>query len=74
MSANERQVDGDHYKTKIQPWDFIEANNLTFIEGNIVKYVTRHRSKNGVRDLRKAQHYLEKLIEIEQSRELTDEN
>lgn len=71
-SVNEKQVDGDHYKTEIQPWDFIEANNLTFIEGNIVKYVARHRSKNGVRDLRKAQHYLEKLIEIEQLRELPD--
>lgn len=72
VAANDKQVDGDHYKTEIQPWDFIEANNLTFIEGNIIKYVARHRSKNGVRDLRKAQHYLEKLIEIEQSRELPD--
>ena len=72
MSANEKQVDGEHYQTEIQPWDFIEANRLTFIEGNIVKYVCRHRQKNGVRDLKKAQHYLEKLIEIEQSKPLGD--
>ena len=64
-TANGQQVDGNHYQTEIQPWDFIEANKLTFIEGNIVKYVSRHRKKNGVRDLMKAKHYLEKLIEIE---------
>jgi len=71
-TANDQQVDGSHYQTEIQPWDFIEANKLTFIEGNIVKYVARHRKKNGVRDLMKAKHYLEKLIEIEQSKPLGD--
>jgi len=71
-TANDQQVDGNHYQTEIQPWDFIEANKLTFIEGNIVKYVARHRKKNGVRDLMKAKHYLEKLIEIEQSKPLGD--
>lgn len=73
-TANDQQVDGNHYQTEIQPWDFIEANKLTFIEGNIVKYVSRHRKKNGVRDLMKAKHYLEKLIEIEQSKSLGDNN
>ena len=66
MTANETQVGGDHYKAKaVQPWDFIIANGLGFLDGNIVKYVTRFRSKGGVEDLRKAQHYLEKLIEVE---------
>ena len=74
MTANENQVDGDHYKTEIQPWDFIEANNLTFIEGNIVKYVARHRKKNGIHDLMKAKHYLEKLIEVEQTKLLEEES
>ena len=69
MSANDKQIDGDHYQTEIQPWDFIESNRLTFIEGNIVKYVCRHRQKNGLRDLEKAKHYLEKLIEIETAKE-----
>lgn len=66
MTANDTQVGGDHYKAKaVQPWDFIIANGLGFLDGNIVKYVTRFRSKGGVEDLRKAQHYLEKLIEVE---------
>ena len=62
--ANDRQVDGDHYKNRaIQPWDYIVANKLGFLEGNIVKYVTRHGEKNGLADLEKARHYLDKLIE-----------
>ena len=44
--ATDRQVGGDHYKTcKIQPVDYIVENNLTFLEGNVVKYITRHRRK-----------------------------
>jgi hypothetical protein len=66
MSANEIQVAGSHYKTKaIQPWDYIAANELGYFEGNIVKYVSRWRDKGGVQDLRKAQHYLDKLIELQ---------
>ena len=72
--ANDRQVDGDHYQTEIQPWDFIVANEIPFLEGNVIKYVCRHREKNGVRDLMKAKHYLEKLIEVEQSKPLGDNN
>ena len=65
MNANEIQVAGSHYKTKaIQPWDYIAANELGYFEGNIVKYVSRWRDKGGVEDLRKAKHYLEKLIEL----------
>ena len=49
MSALDKQVDGDHYKTqKIQPVEYIHANNLDFFEGNVVKYVTRWRNKNGL--------------------------
>lgn len=60
-----RQVGGDHYRNmKITPWDFIVANGLDFFEGNIVKYVTRWRRKGGAEDLKKARHYLDKLIEI----------
>jgi hypothetical protein len=60
----ETQIGGDHYqKLKIQPLDYIQANNLGFIEGNIIKYVTRYKDKNGVEDLKKAQHYLNYLIE-----------
>ena len=64
--ANKTQVAGSHYKAKtIQPWDYIAANRLGYFEGNIVKYVSRWRDKGGVEDLRKARHYLDKLIELE---------
>ena len=63
--ANTRQEGGNHYKTlAIQPWDYIIQNNLGFLEGNIIKYVTRWRHKEGVQDLQKARHFLDKLIEV----------
>lgn len=66
-NANATQVGGDHYKSKtIQPWDYITSNGLTYLEGCVVKYVSRHREKGGVDDLKKARHYLDKLIEVEQ--------
>lgn len=66
MSANDRQEGGDHYRSKaIQPWDVIEKNRMGFFDGNALKYVMRFSDKGGVEDLRKAIHYLEKLIEIE---------
>jgi len=69
-TANESQVDGTHYKQlEIEPWDYIAANNLGFFEGSVVKYVTRWDRKGGVADLRKAKHFLEKLIEVETAKE-----
>jgi hypothetical protein len=66
MSANDTQIGGKHYKADgIEPWDYVAANNLGFFEGNIVKYVSRWKDKGGVDDLRKAKHYIEKLIELE---------
>jgi len=65
-AANAVQVGGSHYKDKsIQPWDYIVQNEIPYLEGNIIKYVSRWRDKGGVDDLRKAQHYLSKLIETE---------
>ena len=64
-TANDMQIGGDHYMDKtIQPWDYIVSNDLGFLEGNIIKYITRWNYKGGVEDLRKAQHYLAKLIEV----------
>jgi len=64
--ANDVQVAGTHYKSKaVQPWDYIVANNLGYLEGNIVKYVSRWKDKGGIDDLRKARHYLDKLIEVQ---------
>jgi hypothetical protein len=66
MSANDIQEGGDHYKNmNMQPWDYIVANNLGYLEGNVVKYVTRYKEKGGVEDLKKARHYLDKLIEVQ---------
>jgi hypothetical protein len=65
LTANDVQVAGTHYKSKaIQPWDYIVGNDLGYLEGNIVKYVSRWKDKGGVDDLKKARHYLDKLIEV----------
>jgi len=66
MSNLDRQVGGNHYKDlAIQPIEYIHANNIPFIEGCIIKYVSRWRNKNGVNDLEKAKHFLDMLIELE---------
>ena len=66
-----KQVGGSHYKDKaIQPIEYIHANNLGFCAGNVIKYVTRYKDKNGVQDLEKAKHYLEMLIELESKKAL----
>ena len=72
--VNDRQVGGDHYQAAIQTWDYILAHDLGYLEGNVIKYVTRHRKKNGVQDLEKALHYLTKLIEVENGRLLRTQN
>jgi len=55
-----------HYnERKMEPLDYIIANELDFLEGNIIKYITRYTYKGGVNDLLKARTYLEKLIERE---------
>ena len=65
-SALARQEGGNHYKEfVIQPVEFIHANNIPFLEGNIIKYVVRHKSKNGIEDLKKAKHYIDLLIQLE---------
>jgi hypothetical protein len=63
LPSDRRQVGGDHYQMAIQPIDYITKNQLGYIEGNIIKYVSRYKNKNGIEDLKKAQHYLEMLIE-----------
>lgn len=63
-SANDHQVGGSHYNQgSIQPWDYILDQGLGYLEGNVVKYVSRYKRKNGLQDLLKARHYLDKLIE-----------
>lgn len=63
MSANDKQIGGQHYKTNYEHWDFVEDVNLPYMEAQVVKYVTRYLNKKGAEDLEKAQHFLEKLCE-----------
>lgn len=66
MSANEYMVGGSHYKKlSYETWDVINDWGLGYFDGNAVKYLSRWRNKGGVDDLRKAKHYIEKLIELE---------
>ena len=59
-----KQVGGKHYEMKIQPLEYIEANELGYHEANVIKYISRWKNKNGVEDLNKAKWYIERLIEI----------
>jgi len=62
--ANDRQEGGSHYKSfKYETWDVILDWNLGYLDGNAVKYLSRWKLKNGIEDLKKARHYLDKLIE-----------
>ena len=65
--ASTKQIGGDHYKDlEIQPVDYITGNNLTFLEGNAIKYITRNRKKgSGSEDIKKSIHCLELILEIE---------
>jgi len=66
MSALEKQVGGSHYKNLvIQPAEYCQKNQMNMLESGVVKYVTRHKFKNGRIDIEKAIHCLELLIELE---------
>ena len=65
-AALDTQVGGNHYKNMvIQPIEFTHKNNLNFCQGNIIKYITRYKHKNGIEDLKKVKHYVDLLIELE---------
>lgn len=65
MAAHLALTDSDHYMIPIQPVEYIRANKLDFFEGNVVKYITRHRVKGGHKDLLKAKHYIDMIIVAE---------
>ena len=66
--ATDTQVGGDHYKgMAIQPVQYIHANGIGFMEGCAIKYLSRWRAKNGIEDLRKAAHFVQLLIELEEA-------
>jgi hypothetical protein len=75
VSANARQVGGDHYRTQgssFQHWDMVVLFELGYFEGQATKYLFRWRNKNGIQDLEKAKHYIEKLIEVERAKSQGD--
>ena len=55
-------INPDYYRKGIETTDYIQSHSMNYLEGNIIKYVTRHRAKGGVDDLRKAEWYLTRLI------------
>jgi hypothetical protein len=66
MSATESQVGGGHYKDMvIQPAEFISKNSIDYLAGNVIKYVVRHKNKNGAQDIKKAIHYCQLILELE---------
>lgn len=65
QEALTKQVGGDHYKSmQIQPVEFIVANDIGFLEGNVIKYICRHHAKHGADDIKKAIHYCEMLLAL----------
>lgn len=67
-SAYDKQEGGCHYKDfPIQPAEFLQVNRVPWCEANAIKYLLRHRFKNGIEDIKKAQHYIDMLIETEYS-------
>ena len=64
MSAYKNQIGGNHYQDLvIQPTDYIIKNNIPFAEGNVIKYVSRHKQKGKEKDIKKAIHYLSMILE-----------
>lgn len=79
--ASEYQVGGDHYRAKkVQPWTAMEAwmsraEFEGFLRGNVIKYIARYRDKDGLKDVYKAKHYLERLVELlEETQRLKDQD
>lgn len=74
MTANQIQIGGNHYKRfKYETWDVILDWGLGYLDGNAVKYLSRWRHKHGIEDLRKARHYIDKLIETEIAQQKSDQ-
>jgi hypothetical protein len=62
------QEGGGHYKDRpIQPVEYMYYNDIPFLEGSVIKYVTRWKTKNGLEDLRKARHFIDLLIDLEEN-------
>ena len=66
VDLSDTQVGGSHYKDMaIQPIDYIVKNGLSYLDGNVIKYISRHRAKNGAEDIHKAIDYCKRLLKAE---------
>jgi hypothetical protein len=64
------QVAGNHYKSmKIQPVEYIHKNSMGYLEGSVVKYISRHKAKNGAEDVKKALHFCQLILALEYGEE-----
>lgn len=63
MSANEMQIGGEHYRGEYQHWDWVLDNCMSYLEGCSTKYISRWKNKNGLEDLKKSRHYVQKATE-----------
>ncbi len=69
-TVNDVQYGGSHYKVvKYQPWDVVLDWELGYLDGTALKYISRWKKKNGLEDIRKAIHFLEKLLEVEEAKQ-----
>lgn len=73
MNPLDKQVAGNHYKDMpIQPVEYIHENKMSYLAGNVVKYISRHHAKGGADDVRKAIHYCELILKLEYKNEKID--
>ena len=72
----ENKINPNYYGSQIDVIEFVQANNLDFMQGNVIKYITRYKSKNGIEDLYKAKEYIDRIIqkEIDLQKMADDEN
>jgi len=74
MAALDKQVGGHHYASmKIQPIDYILKNELGYCEANVIKYISRHKTKNKKQDILKAIHYCEIILRTQYAEEASEE-
>jgi hypothetical protein len=69
FESKNSKIKPSYYGTGIDVIEFCLRNNLTFMQGNVIKYVTRYKNKNGIEDLEKAKEYIDRLIEFEKRSE-----
>lgn len=76
IKADEIQIGGEHYKKygKLQPWTVVLAWNLGYLDGTALKYIARWKDKGGIEDIKKAIHFLQKLVEVESDSTRTPNN